>query len=329
MKNGTLCADQVQAGTTDERSANELAGDISDRFPNDELGLDIVEPKHRSLPLVLASPHSGRDYSQAFLAASRLDALALRRSEDSFVDELFAGARGLGAPLLRAHFPRAYVDPNREPYELDPSMFVDSLPEGVNTQSARVRGGLGIVARVVADGSEIYREKLCFEDADFRIRKFYRPYHAALTELIQVTKRRFGFVILIDCHSMPSVGGPMDSDAGSKRADFILGDRHGTSCHPVVTVTAERVLKQRNFTVRRNTPYAGGFTVQHYGCPEEGVHALQIEINRATYMDEARICRGPHFAEITAEMTRVMAALGRIDPVVLDAARCSPGDLLP
>ena len=321
MKNGRLCGDQVGAGKTDGRSEDELTGDLSDDFGGDEPGYDIVEPTHRSLPLVLASPHSGRDYSAAFLAASRLDSLALRRSEDSFVDELFVGARDLGAPLLRAHFPRAYVDPNREPFELDPSMFVDPLPEGTNTQSARVRGGLGTIARVVADGSEIYRGKLCFKDADSRIRRFYRPYHAALTELIQVTKRRCGFVILIDCHSMPSVGGPMDSDAGSDRADFILGDRHGTSCHPVVTLTAERVLNQRNFTVRRNAPYAGGFTVKNYGSPGEGVHALQIEINRAIYMDEARMYRGPEFAEIAAELTRVVAALGRIDPVVLDATK--------
>ena len=306
LKNGTLSA---PSGPVRESTGDWDA----------DSGFEIIQPSRQSLPLVLSSPHSGRDYSDAFLASSRLDSLALRRSEDSFVDELFAGANDLGVPLLRALFPRAYVDPNREPYELDPEMFADPLPEAANTTSARVRGGLGTIARVVADGAPIYRGKLRFADADTRIRKYYRPYHAALTELIRRTKRRFGFVILVDCHSMPSIGGPMDSDAGSNRADFVLGDRHGTSCHPVVTLTAERVLRRQHFAVRRNAPYAGGFTVQHYGRPRDNVHAIQIEINRAIYMDEARIRRAPNFADIVDEMTRVAAALGRIDPSILGA----------
>ncbi len=281
---------------------------------------DIIEPLRRTLPVVLSSPHSGRRYSAEFLADSRLDDQAIRGSEDSFVDEIFVGACGLGAPLLRALFPRAFVDPNREPLELDPDMFEDALPETANTRSPRVRGGLGTVARVVADGAEIYDRKLRFAEARERIENLYRPYHAALADLIAATKRRFGFVLLIDCHSMPSVGGPMDQDTGSQRADVVLGDRHGSTCHPLVTATAERVLRSRNFAVRRNAPYAGGFTVDHYGRPDAGIHALQIEINRMIYMDEKRFERGPRLSAVAAEMTRLVAALAEIDPAVFAAA---------
>ena len=187
----------------------------------------ILRPAEQTMPLVVSSPHSGRDYRPDFLAVSRLDAVTLRRSEDSFVDELFTAAPACGAPLLHALFPRAYVDPNREAYELDPAMFEDSLPDYANTRSPRVRGGLGTIARVVANGAEIHRHKLRVAEALERIRSFYRPYHAALARLIHETRERFGNAVLIDCHSMPSIGGPMDRDPGTSRVDIVLGDRHG------------------------------------------------------------------------------------------------------
>lgn len=279
----------------------------------------ILRPVEQTLPLVLSSPHSGRDYSPEFLALSRLDAMALRRSEDSFVDELFAGATALGAPLLHALFPRAYVDANREAYELDPSMFEDALPDFANTRSPRVRGGLGTVARVVANGAEIHCRKLRVAEALARIRDFYRPYHVALAKLIHDTRERFGKAVLIDCHSMPSVGGPMDQDPGTSRVDMVLGDRHGTSCHPQITATVERVLLAMGYVVRCNTPYAGGFITHNYGDPQAGVHALQIEINRALYMDERRIARGPGLAAVAAHMSELVAALARMDPMALAA----------
>ncbi len=278
-----------------------------------ETAYEILCPAHQTIPLVLSSPHSGHNYPREFVAQTRLDALSLRRSEDSFVDELFAAAPGLGAPLLRALFPRAYVDANREPYELDPEMFDDALPAFANTASGRVRGGLGTIARVVTDGAHIYRRKLCFADAEARIRRFYEPYHTALRGLIRETLARFGCAILIDCHSMPSVGGPMDRDPGAARVDIVLGDRYGASCHAALPATVERLLRGLGYVVRRNAPYAGGFTTQHYGAPQAGVHVLQIEINRALYMDEARIERGPRLDEVAGHMTSVIEALAGID----------------
>src|SRR5215472_922216 len=186
--------------------------------------LDLQQPIARSLPLVLASPHSGTEYPADFLAASRLDPVALRRSEDSFVDELFVAAPHLGAPLLSARFPRAYVDVNREAYELDPNMFADALPKFVNAGSPRVRMGLGTIARVVANGEEIYAGKLSFAEASRRIEGLYRPYHEVLHGLVTETEALFGGYLLIDCHSMPSSAG---AGCGREGADIVLGDCYG------------------------------------------------------------------------------------------------------
>jgi N-formylglutamate amidohydrolase len=280
---------------------------------------EILAPDHQRVPLVFASPHSGTDYSPEFLTATSLDLLTIRRSEDSFVDELFAAAPELGAPLLRAHFPRAYVDVNREPFELDPDMFEDELPSYANTQSSRVAAGLGTIARVVSSGQEIYRTKLRFADASQRITGFYRPYHRALKSLTDETRNRFGWCVLVDCHSMPSVGGPLDPDAGRGRADFVLGDCFGTACGELVTRTVEEALRGLGYAVVRNRPFAGGYTTRHYGRPSSGVHALQIEINRALYMDERRIAHNDRFPAIRQEMTRVIASLCRMGALDLAA----------
>ena len=285
---------------------------------------EILRPAAETVPLVLASPHSGRVYPPAFVAASRLDPLSLRRSEDSFVDEIFAAAPSLGAPLLRAHFPRAYVDANREPFELDPRMFSEPLPDYVNTRSTRVIGGLGTLARVVANGAEIYDSKLPFAEALRRVTVFYRPYHAALETLLTTTRDRFGGVILVDCHSMPSVGGPMDRDPGAARVDFVLGDGHGRCCGETVRAVAEDTLRGLGYRVARNAPYAGGYTTRHYGRPENGIHVLQIEINRALYMDEARIARRPFLPLLSRQMATVIAALTAIDPATLSGPRSRP-----
>ena len=276
---------------------------------------EVLRPARQTVPLVLSSPHSGRDYPASFVAAARLDPAALRSSEDCFVDELFAAAPSCGAPLLRARVPRAFVDANREVYELDPAMFDGPLPPYVNTRSARVRAGLGTIARVVASGAEIYRTKLSFAEAKARIRDFHQPYHAALAGLIRATTARFGFAVLLDCHSMPSIGGPMDRDPGAPRVDVVLGDRFGASCEARITATAERVLEARGYVVQRNAPYAGGYTTARYGRPRAAVHALQIEINRALYMDEDRLERGPRLAAVAADMTALIEALARLDPV--------------
>ncbi|HSO43331.1 MAG TPA: N-formylglutamate amidohydrolase [Rhodospirillales bacterium] len=269
----------------------------------------VAAPAEQTVPLVLASPHSGRRYPEDLLAASPLDPLALRRSEDAFVDVLYAGAPAVGAPLLKSHFPRVFLDCNREPYELDPGMFAGPLPAYVNSRSPRVAAGLGTIARVIATGEEVYGRPLAVEAALSRIRSHYFPYHQALKGLIDETRARFGVCLLVDCHSMPSVGGPMDADPGSRRVDIVLGNCFDSACSPAITAFAERVLRDLGYAVRRNVPYAGGFTTRHYGRPSEGVHALQIEINRALYMDERRIAPLPGFAEVAERIGLLISAL--------------------
>ncbi|MBV9863079.1 MAG: N-formylglutamate amidohydrolase [Alphaproteobacteria bacterium] len=271
--------------------------------------LDVRRPPAPLLPLVLASPHSGCDYPPDFVAASRLDPLALRRSEDSFVDQIFSAAPQLGAPLLAARFPRAYLDVNREPWELDPSMFADTLPNFVNARSPRVRMGLGTIARVVASGEEIYAGKLRFAEAERRIEELYRPYHDTLRALVGDTAAEFGGCLLIDCHSMPSAAGVA---AGRDGADIVLGDCHGAACAPQVLEAARSFLTGRGFGVAINSPYAGGFTTDHYGDPQHARHALQIEINRGLYMDERSYCRRPFFERLATEMAGLIGRLGEI-----------------
>jgi len=245
--------------------------------------------------------------------------VTLRRSEDAFVDELFGAAPPRGAPFLKALFPRAFVDPNREPWELDAAMFSGPLPAYVNSRSPRVAAGLGTIARVVANGEEIYAGKLDFDEAARRIERYYRPYHAALQGLIDRTRERFGWCFLIDCHSMPSVGGPMDRDPGMRRVDFVLGDCHGASCGPALVETVETYLVGLGYVVTRNLPYAGGYVTRHYGRPERGVHALQIEVNRALYMDEERIERRPRLSRLAAEMEGLIGAIAALDGAELAA----------
>ena len=274
---------------------------------------DVLAPRQQTVPFVYASPHSGDYYPPEFIAEACLEPLALRRSEDSFVDELFASAPRHGAPLLRAIYPRVYLDPNREPYELDPGMFADALPDYVNTNSARVSVGLGTVARVVANGANIYRRKLLFAEARRRIERIYVPYHGALKRLLADTEAAFGCAVLVDCHSMPSTGGPMDHDSGRPRGELVLGDRFGTSCAPVIVDLAERVLLDLGYRVARNDPYAGGFVTQHYGRPGNGVHTLQIEINRSLYMDEKRIQPTPRMAKLSRDLDTLIDALAAVD----------------
>jgi N-formylglutamate amidohydrolase len=278
------------------------------REPGDGV-IDLRLPPQQAVPLVVASPHSGADYPDDFLTAARLDPLTLRRSEDCFVDEIFAAAPELGAPLIAARFPRAYLDANREAWELDPTMFADLLPGFVNMRSPRVRMGLGTIARVVASGEEIYARKLRFAEARSRVESLYYPYHHALRGLVDETAAAFGGYLLIDCHSMPSAASALSGQDG---ADIVLGDCHGASCAPQLVEAARSLLAQRNFAVALNAPYAGGFTTSHYGNPRRGRHALQIEINRALYMDERSYQRKPGFDRLKAEMTALIAHLGEV-----------------
>lgn len=280
--------------------------DLHPEFNRPELVFDVARPEVLTSPVVFASPHSGCHYPEDFLKMSRLDNRAIRRSEDAFVDTLFAVAPDFGAPLIRAHFPRAYVDVNRESFELDQDMFDEVLPDWVNTTSPRVQAGLGTVAKIVAGGAEIYRDQLEFDEVQRRIKTCYRPYHEALDGLIQDALNRFGACLLVDCHSMPSSALP--SVPGKPgHPDIVLGDCHGVSCNQDIVHTTETTLRDLGLTVHRNKPYAGGFTTRHYANKYDHVQALQIEINRALYMDEVQICRNAGF-DRTAERMRLLAA---------------------
>src|SRR6187455_844696 len=273
---------------------------------------EILEPRACQGPVLFNSPHSGSTYPRDFLAACRLDIATLRRSEDSFVDELIAGVVRCGYPMMRAHFPRCFVDVNREPYELDPRMFEGRLPSFANTRSMRVAGGLGTVARVVGDAQEIYDQRIPVDDALRRIEGLYKPYHRALRRLLTRVHRDFGSAVLIDCHSMPSTAGAKDE---RPRADVVLGDRYGTSCVPIVSETVEAVFRELGYVVSRNKPYAGGFSTEHYGNPAAGLHSIQIEINRALYMDERRYERSASFARLAAD---IMALADRLADIPLE-----------
>jgi N-formylglutamate amidohydrolase len=263
----------------------------------------IVEPPRLITPLVINSPHSGRCYPRRFLERSRLDGLTLRRSEDAFVDELFAPCVALGAPLMAANFPRAYLDVNREPYELDPLMFEGRLPPFVNTRSLRVAGGLGTIPRVVGEAQEIYGDCIPVAEAMERIAKLYAPYHSALRGLIERAATRFGLAVLLDCHSMPS------NVADSAAPDFVIGDRYGASAGLWIVEALEQALRRLGYSVRRNKPYAGGFITEHYGVPASRRHAVQIEINRALYMEERTVAKASRWAQVAAHLQTVVEAL--------------------
>jgi N-formylglutamate amidohydrolase len=270
---------------------------------------EAIEPAECRGPVLFNSPHSGRIYPRSFLLTSRLDLATLRRSEDSFVDDLIAGLVQRGHPIMRAHFPRCFVDVNREPYELDPRMFEGRLPSFANTRSMRVAGGLGTVARVVGDAQEIYDQRMSVTEALRRIDGLYKPYHRTLRRLFTRLHRDFGAAILVDCHSMPSTTGGRDE---RPRADLVIGDRYGTSCVAVIAEVVEQTLREFGYAVNRNKPYAGGFITEHYGNPATGLHAVQLEINRALYMDERRYERSASFDRLASELAVLADRLAEI-----------------
>ncbi len=261
---------------------------------------EVFEPENHNTPFVINSPHSGRVYPPSFLEQSRLGNLSVRKSEDFLVDMLVSGGVVQGMPMLRANFPRAFLDVNREPYELDPNMFEGKLPDYINSRSIRVSSGLGTIAKIVAEGEQIYAGKIAAEDGLSRIENIYRPYHASLRRLLTKTHVKFGCSVLIDCHSMPSSAGQVSYHT---RPDFVLGDRFGSSCSASITHTAKNLLQQMGYNVEVNKPYAGGFITEHYGRPHNGLHALQIEINRGLYMDEIRMLPNSSFDEFANDIT--------------------------
>ena len=268
----------------------------------------IHRPRFQTLPFVFASGHSGRCYPDSLITQSKLDAITLRRSEDAFVDELFAGAAGLGAPMIAACFPRAYCDVNRAISELDAGMFDAPLDRVIDAPSPRVAAGLGVIPRIVRDGAEIYTRKLSAGEAELRLSRLYRPYHAALAGLVEETRKRFGVAIVVDCHSMPSA---------LSVPDIVLGDRYGASAPPLLTGWAENAFVTGRFSTARNAPYAGGYTTMLYGRGSSGLFGLQIEINRGLYLDEDRIQRKPSFESLKKRITEALTRLTALDPSLL------------
>ncbi|HUO93153.1 MAG TPA: N-formylglutamate amidohydrolase [Rhizomicrobium sp.] len=268
----------------------------------------LHRPSALKTPFVFASPHSGRAYPKSFVAQSRLSFNTLRRSEDAFIEELFLPVAEMGAPLIAASFPRAYLDVNRAPAEFDAAMFEGPLPFAVDQASPRVSAGLGVIPRIVREGAEIYRQKLSAEEASDRLAVFYRPYHDALAQLAHETKALYATAVVVDCHSMPSAAAV---------PDIVLGDRYGVSASPVLTRAAEEAFAAQGFSVARNVPYAGGYTTQLHGRPGRGCHALQIEINRALYMDEDAITPAPSFTNFAGRLAASLRMLLALDPAIL------------
>jgi N-formylglutamate amidohydrolase len=262
-------------------------------------------------PLVFASPHSGRCYPEEMMAAAALDAHAIRRSEDAFVDDLIAAGPDLGAALITAGYARAYIDLNRDAYELDPAMFADELPKFARARTARVAAGLGSIARVVSEGQEIYARKLTYAEARTRIETAHMPYHAALSGLLAEARNAHGFAVLVDWHSMPAAAA--GATLRGKPCDMVLGDRYGAACSASLPARAERALEAMGYRTARNTPYAGGYTTEHYGRPARRTHALQIEINRGLYLDEATLTPTEGFARLKADLTTLIGVLAAED----------------
>ncbi|MGB0087596.1 MAG: N-formylglutamate amidohydrolase [Rhodomicrobiaceae bacterium] len=278
----------------------------------------VLKPEHTPTPFIFNSPHSGRTYPSVFLNASRLTAAALRKSEDAYVDLLLAGVVNIGATLMHAHFPRAYLDVNREPYELDPALFAETLPDYANTHSLRVVGGLGTIARVVNEQEEIYRAPLAITSALERINRLYKPYHGTLSGILHDARDQFGYAVLIDFHSMPSYQGDR---ANAQKVDFVLGDRFGTSCQREMVRVTERFLSGLGYRVALNKPYAGGYITERYGLPSEGLHTLQIEVNRALYMDEETLALRRDFRNLRANLTSLASTVVQTLPAYLAPRR--------
>ncbi|PHS28154.1 MAG: N-formylglutamate amidohydrolase [Robiginitomaculum sp.] len=252
-------------------------------WPELKVAFSAHTPKP-DVPVLFAAPHSGRCYPAAFCEQSALDAYTLRASEDAWVDELFASASHYGASTLIAHFPRAMVDANRDPAELDPAMFEGFAPGQPVKHSARLSAGLGVIPRIVAANTAIYDHKLPFSEAIARLHHLHGPYHQALGEMLKQQNETHGSALLVDCHSMPSA---CAANGPGGIADFILGDGHGQTCDEALIAHMEAVLRAMGYRVLRNTPYAGGYTTLRYGQPSLRFEAIQIEINRALYMDES------------------------------------------
>jgi len=261
-------------------------------------------------PLVFASPHSGRHYPSEMLDAAAVGSDVLRRSEDAYVDDLIAPTADAGAALILARYGRAWMDLNRAPWELDPTMFSDALPDFAQGRTARVAAGLGAIARTAGEGQAIYARKLTFAEAQARVASTHVPYHDALDRLLARARSAHGMAVLIDWHSMPEAAAKTAlTPRHGKGCDMVLGDRFGASCTRKLTDLVETELEGMGYRVARNAPYAGGYTTEHYGRPASRTHALQIEISRALYLDEETLAPTDGLAKLTADIGKLTTVL--------------------
>ena len=266
----------------------------------------LMQPEQRRSSVVFASPHSGCDYPEWFVRRSLLNAHSIRSSEDAFVDRLFEVAPQFGSPFLVAGAPRAFLDLNRAPDELDPALIHGVKKGGHNP---RVASGLGVIPRVVANGRPIYHGKIDMVEAEARIARYWRPYHDRLQSLLDESRAQFGRAILIDCHSMPHEAVENLSRSGGGRPDIVLGDRFGAAAEPDIVDEIEQAFVDVGLKVSRNTPFAGAFVTQHYGRPSRKQHAIQIEIDRSLYMDEAKVEPNGNFEAFRAKIEQVIARI--------------------
>ncbi len=273
----------------------------------------LIEPDLLAASAVFNSPHSGRDYPAELIRRSRLTRQGLRASEDVLVDALFAAAPEHGAPLLAATAPRAWLDLNRAPGELDPALIRGVRAQGLNQ---RVVAGLGVIPRVVSEGAQIYRGKITLEEAEARIRSVHEPYHAMLGKLLARARDGFGMAVLFDCHSMPSEALRAAPRVQGRCPEIVLGDRFGAAASRALVTFTQRAFERAGFIVARNAPFAGGYITQRYGRPSQGVHAIQIEIDRGLYLDQAGLEPLPVFGEIQARLSQVIGELAEIAPGV-------------
>lgn len=286
---------------------------------------DVTDPRpyHLWMPetissaAVFSSPHSGREYPASLLDRTRLGPLAIRSSEDAFVDCLFAPAVDAGAPLLAAKAPRAYVDLNRGPEELDPAVISGVRATGLNP---RVAAGLGVIPRIVSEGQPIYNGKITKAEAEDRIQTFHRPYHTALESLMISAVRQFGYAIVFDCHSMPTDALRAAPRVKGVRADIVLGDRFGASAGRDYMAAARAAFTEAGFVVAANAPFAGGHITQRYGLPSRRRHAIQIEIDRGLYLDSKTMTPGRNYDDFAAALEEVIPALASLGQISTLAA---------
>lgn len=270
---------------------------VKENYP----GHEVSRPDAWRYPLVFSSPHSGRDYPRRLLGQSPLPLATMRRSEDAYMDLLIPRYAHDLVPVVKAQFPRLFVDVNRSPGEIDPTLFSGALDDASEAKSNRVLAGFGVIPKLAADGRNIYSSRLPSHEARARLRHCFQPYHEALASLLSETRQRFGHALLIDWHSMPSA-----ASVSGRLPDVVLGDLFGTACRDDEIDLLEHAFRSEGFDVVRNAPYAGGYVASHYGRPDEGLSVIQVEVNRGLYLDERRVARSKRFNQFAQRIERVV-----------------------